>query len=268
MPSPSQPPPPNRPKGPESPGVRIAEDDAPGEWAFVNETKGLDRVSDRPTLMPSVAPEIHAARAMRAAESLGTSERESRPSQIPTLEPPDEDRKTIERVPTGWSLAPAANSEQALEFVDAHARESLVPLALTALESPARQQHPAPDPGASLSDMFAVGNFSGAMAEAENRLRVNPDDEEALRYADECRLTLTRMFTARLGSLLQRVRIDVPFEEIRWMNLDHRAGFLLSLVDGNSSIDDLLDVSSMPRLDALRILVELHSRGVIALDPP
>ena len=44
-----------------------------------------------------------------------------------------------------------------------------------------------------------------------------------------------------------------------------RAGFLLSLVDGISSIEELLDISSMPRLEALRILYGLLDQRVIAL---
>ena len=48
------------------------------------------------------------------------------------------------------------------------------------------------------------------------------------------------------------------------LHLDHRAGFLLSCIDGMSSIDDILDVSGMRELDALRILFELVQENVIA----
>jgi hypothetical protein len=57
-------------------------------------------------------------------------------------------------------------------------------------------------------------------------------------------------------------------EEIRWLSLDHRSGFLLSFVDGMTPIDDVLDVSSMPELDALRILFELRTQGVIDIVEP
>jgi hypothetical protein len=73
------------------------------------------------------------------------------------------------------------------------------------------------------------------------------------------------MYLARLGSLKQIIRVAIAREQIRWLSLDHRAGFLLSLIDGTSSIEELLDVSSMPRLEALRILYGLLDQRVIEL---
>ena len=43
---------------------------------------------------------------------------------------------------------------------------------------------------------------------------------------------------------------------------------LLSLVDGMSSIEDILDVSGMSRLDALRIMFTLVQQRVISLQAP
>lgn len=86
-----------------------------------------------------------------------------------------------------------------------------------------------------------------------------------MRYADECRRTLTRMYMARLGPAGSLLRIAVPLTDIRWMTLDHRAGFVLSLVDGASTVDELLDICGMPRLDALRILVELREKGALTI---
>jgi DNA-binding IclR family transcriptional regulator len=47
--------------------------------------------------------------------------------------------------------------------------------------------------------------------------------------------------------------------------MDHRAGFVLSLVDGVSAVEAILDVCGMPRAEALRILHELIDIGAIAL---
>jgi hypothetical protein len=78
---------------------------------------------------------------------------------------------------------------------------------------------------------------------------------------------LIQMYTARLGRLDQLVSVAVPPDQIRWLSLDHRAGFLLSLVDGGSSIEELLDISGMPRLEALRILFNLHEQRIVSLAP-
>jgi hypothetical protein len=62
----------------------------------------------------------------------------------------------------------------------------------------------------------------------------------------------------------------VPFplvdrQQQRGLSLDHRTGFLLSLMDGRLSIQDVMDVSNMSELDVLRVLYDLMSQGVVAL---
>jgi hypothetical protein len=117
-----------------------------------------------------------------------------------------------------------------------------------------------------LRDRYRTGDFSGALAVAERVLEQRPDDPDALRYLQRCREVLTQMYAARLGSLAQVVSVCLPRDRIRWLSLDHRAGFLLSLVDGHATVEEILDVSSMPRLDALRILLALHEQNVIRLE--
>lgn len=218
----------------------------------------------RPTLAPSIPPEAHAARLL-----------DRRDSQVPTLEPPEPARQAVAplREWAGESQRPTATDgsslefQAALDFVDGHARESLSPSELAPDFS---KSLPSERPGGardtSISDLYAVGDFSGALSEAERRLELDPDDLEALRYVDECRRTLIRMYSARLAPMDRPVRLAVPMQDIRWLTLDHRAGFLISRVDGVCSVEDLLDISGMPRLDALRILAELVTRGVVALD--
>jgi hypothetical protein len=48
--------------------------------------------------------------------------------------------------------------------------------------------------------------------------------------------------------------------------LDHRAGFLLSRIDGSMSVEALLDIASMPRFEALRILAGLIRVKAIRLE--
>jgi hypothetical protein len=116
-----------------------------------------------------------------------------------------------------------------------------------------------------MKDRYAMGDFSGALAIAEGILDKNPQDLEAPRYAQSCRDVLTQMYSARLGSLERIVAVAVPSDQIRWLTLDHRAGFLLSLIDGGLSVDQILDISGMPRLDALRLMYQLLDQRVISL---
>ncbi len=114
-------------------------------------------------------------------------------------------------------------------------------------------------------DSYAVGDFTGALEAAEQLLAKDPMDLEAARYAQSCRDVLTEMYSARVGCFDQVVEVCVSSERIRWLSLDHRSGFLLSLVDGSSTVEELLDISGMPALDALRILAELTGQGILRM---
>jgi len=52
--------------------------------------------------------------------------------------------------------------------------------------------------------------------------------------------------------------------ELTLLPLDHREGFIVSRVDGRSTIDTILDVCAMPADEALEILESLVERGIIA----
>jgi hypothetical protein len=116
-----------------------------------------------------------------------------------------------------------------------------------------------------MAERYALGDFTGALRAAELLLGMVPDHLEALRYARSSRERLEQLYTSRLGSLHRIAEVAVPDHEIRWLGLDHRAGFLLSRVDGGHSIEEILDVSGMPRLEALKTLSELVSAGAVRL---
>jgi hypothetical protein len=114
-------------------------------------------------------------------------------------------------------------------------------------------------------DRLSLGNFSGALELAELILRKDPANEEASRIAEESREKLLHMYTARIGSLERVPQVAIPAEQLRWLSLDHRAGFVLSLIDGFSNVEMILDISGMTHFDALRILCELQEQKIIAV---
>jgi len=121
------------------------------------------------------------------------------------------------------------------------------------------------DPLAELRERYALGDFSGALTIAEALLEDDPDNADAQRYAESCRDVLKQMYAARLGSLTQVPIVAIPAEQLRWLTLDHRSGFLLSHVDGVSTLEEILDISGMNHLEAMRIIYELLQQKVIAL---
>jgi hypothetical protein len=121
------------------------------------------------------------------------------------------------------------------------------------------------DPLAEMRERFSLGDYTGALEMAELILAEDPSSLEAAEFGENCRRVLEKMFAAKLGSLERVPIMIVPRTQLRWLSIDHRAGFILSLIDGTSSVEMVLDVSGMPRLDALRILQELVQQRIVSL---
>jgi hypothetical protein len=135
--------------------------------------------------------------------------------------------------------------------------------------SPASSQVPpsgeSVDHAQEMRDKFSLGDYTGALAIAETLLANEAHRMEAERCAQACRAVLEKMYAARLGPLSRVPHVVVPREQLRWLSIDHRAGFVLSHVDGVSSLEMILDVSGMPTLDVLRILHRLLQERIIAV---
>ena len=48
-------------------------------------------------------------------------------------------------------------------------------------------------------------------------------------------------------------------------DFEPRSAFLLSRIDGSMTVEDVLDVSGMPRLEALRVMALLVRRGAVVI---
>jgi hypothetical protein len=107
------------------------------------------------------------------------------------------------------------------------------------------------------------GTFEGSLWLCERVLALQPEHAEAKRILDANRQVLLDQYRKQLGDPRQVPVVQIPQHEIVWHKLDHRAGFLLSRIDGQLSFEDLLDVSGMNEFEAYRILAQLTSQGVI-----
>ncbi len=131
-------------------------------------------------------------------------------------------------------------------------------------ETPAARSE-GPPSAIEMADRVALGDYTGALEIAEKLLELDPEHGEALRVAEEARETLLAMYTARIGDLEGVPVVAIARDELRWLSIDHRAGFMLSLIDGVSTLEMVLDVSGMPRFDALRILHELLQKRIVSV---
>jgi hypothetical protein len=159
-------------------------------------------------------------------------------------------RRTVAPPPLDAALAAAAGMKRVSEPPSSPAQQM-------PLERPTAAAPSAAEIRRELVDRFALGDFMGSLREAELLLGRDPHDEIAIQYASISRQRLEEQYAARVGSLAYIYAVGVPEEEIRWLGLDPQASSLLSLVDGVSTVQELLLASPMDRLDALRVFTEL-----------
>jgi hypothetical protein len=112
-------------------------------------------------------------------------------------------------------------------------------------------------------ELFDLGDFSGSLELVEKALKIDPNHEGAQAYMKKNAETLLRMYESKLGDMRRAPRQMMPPDEVIWMNMHHKAGFILSQVDGQLSFEDILEISGMPRFDTMRILHELVQQGII-----
>jgi len=262
------------------------------------EPSGAKSANERPTVNPPFDVEAFA----RLASGPSSQHRGAPAAEAPTRRPPPPPEPEVgEMRQRQITLTDAAELEAArvestlhsdppgpgrpspLSIADARAPSSpMVPVALphrsvtpTSIEAAvlgAIGAAPAPeitertieDPMAEMRERFSLGDYSGALEMSELILAEEPSDLEAAECGENCRSVLEQMYAARLGPLERVPMVMVPRTQMRWLSMDHRAGFILSLIDGSSSVDLILDVCGMPKLDALRILQELVQQKIVA----
>ncbi|HTO96997.1 MAG TPA: hypothetical protein VMK66_08150 [Myxococcales bacterium] len=115
-------------------------------------------------------------------------------------------------------------------------------------------------------ELVALNDFSGALELLNKVLERKPNDKEALGQYEICEHNLTLMFESKIGGMDARPRIAIPPDEVIWLNLDPRAGFVLAQIDGEVSFEDLYAICGLKRLDTARILCELLEQGVVQVE--
>jgi hypothetical protein len=225
--------------------------------------------NDRPTVPPPFDMQAY-ARDMSAPDWEGDrSSMPATPRYPATLSALDESMD----MDISWSISmeTAPPNGVTLEAADAPAPRSLSPSSIEhALlgfvddpGAPVVTERDLGDPTAYMLDRFSIGDYADALDVAELILIEDPANRLAGGCRDDCRAALERDSLRDLGPIN-----GVPAAVARATaveHIDHRAGFLLSLVDGKSSLEEVVEACGMPRLDALRILQELVRRGVVRI---
>ncbi len=112
-------------------------------------------------------------------------------------------------------------------------------------------------------DLQELDDHSGALDLLTKALELDPLHKDALALREKSEGTLLGSYESKLGGMEHYPRVILKQDEIIWLNLDHRAGFVLAQIDGTVTYDDLFAICGMSRLDTARILAQLVEEGVI-----
>jgi tetratricopeptide (TPR) repeat protein len=82
-------------------------------------------------------------------------------------------------------------------------------------------------------------------------------------FVDLARAALLRVYRQNVGSGGRVPRVRIPPDQVLKYNLPASAGFLLSLIDGRTSVDELLALSGMDPFDVLRGVSNLLDAGIV-----
>jgi hypothetical protein len=178
-----------------------------------------------------------------------------------TTPPPPKDAWEVGR-PRPTTLSPSEASE-------GDAIHMVAPLPASAGGTPLPAQMPS-DPRREAylllqraTELQELDDHSGARELLLQAQALDPEAPQVARALAESEQTLQALYESKLGKLSIVPRVRLRDDEVIWLNLDHRAGFILAQIDGALSFDDLFSVSGMSRLDTARILVQLLEQRVI-----
>ena len=116
-------------------------------------------------------------------------------------------------------------------------------------------------------ELYEDGRYESAKDIVSSVLENHPDSDRAselLEMIEDAKGHTDP--TEQLGGLNQVPRREVSMAKVSSLDLDHRAGFVLSLVDGEVTFADILDLSSMSREETLDVLIDMYEADVISVD--
>ena len=113
--------------------------------------------------------------------------------------------------------------------------------------------------------LYEEGAFDEAMELVNDVLEADASSQRALELKEILEGELERANANRLGSLSSTPTLAISMGDMAQLDLDHRAGFLLSQIDGMLTFEDILDMSAMSRLETLTLLADLYEQDIIAV---
>jgi hypothetical protein len=110
-----------------------------------------------------------------------------------------------------------------------------------------------------------AGNHDAAITALDLALDEQPDSAIAQKLIHRHLDTILDIYERYLDNPTAVPALQISPSEFREHAIDNRAAFLLTRIDGVLTVEDILDVSGMPRLETCRYLCSMLRRGILTL---
>ncbi len=115
-------------------------------------------------------------------------------------------------------------------------------------------------------EQAAAGELDEALPVLRSATETVPEDLELQAAFELVRGHLYARYRERARHGAGRPRVRVAAERLLRFNLPPDAGFVLSMVDGHTRVDELVTVSGMDPFDVLHLLGRLEAAGIVEID--
>jgi tetratricopeptide (TPR) repeat protein len=116
-------------------------------------------------------------------------------------------------------------------------------------------------------ELFRQGELRESLELFETVARQNPGRMEVQGYFELVRSHLFGYYRERVADASSVLKVKIAPQQIMKYNLPADAGFLLAMIDGSTSANEILALSGMDPFDAVRVVHRLLEAGIIEASP-
>jgi hypothetical protein len=112
-------------------------------------------------------------------------------------------------------------------------------------------------------DLLRKGEAQESLEMFESLARENPGRLETQGYLELVRSHLYQLYREQLRDASAVLKVKITPQEMMRFNLPANAGFVLSMIDGKTSVNEILALSGMDPFDAVRVVHKLLEAGIV-----
>jgi tetratricopeptide (TPR) repeat protein len=116
--------------------------------------------------------------------------------------------------------------------------------------------------------LIGKNQFEPAYELLQMVIQNDPKNEKAQEFLDTTKGLLLKDYLAEIGDTNYIVKLNKGMEDIMKINLTKESAYILSMIDGNLSVEELLTLSGLDRFNFMRNIAMLLRNDIITFIRP